>query len=43
VATGAVELNGQALGAGDSAAIEEEGDLSIVGSEAAELVLFDLA
>jgi redox-sensitive bicupin YhaK (pirin superfamily) len=43
VATGAVELNGEALGAGDGAAIEEESELALVGKETAEVVLFDMA
>jgi redox-sensitive bicupin YhaK (pirin superfamily) len=42
VATGSVELNGQALGPGDGAAIEDEGALQIAARETAEVVLFDL-
>jgi quercetin 2,3-dioxygenase len=43
VATGSVALNGERLGPGDSAAIEDEAELQLTGVEAAELVLFDLA
>jgi redox-sensitive bicupin YhaK (pirin superfamily) len=42
VARGAVELNGQSLTQGDGAAIEDESRLRIVGTEAAEVLLFDL-
>ncbi|MCA1816696.1 MAG: pirin family protein [Acidobacteria bacterium] len=42
VARGAVELNGQRLEQGDGAAVEDEGRLEIVGTEAAEVLLFDL-
>ncbi len=42
VAADAVELNGGALKEGDGAAMEDEGELSIVARETAELVLFDL-
>ena len=43
VAHGAVELNGQKLSQGDGAAISEETNLTIKGSEDAEVLLFDLA
>jgi quercetin 2,3-dioxygenase len=43
VARGAVELNGTKLGQGDGAAISEEQNLSIKGTEDAEVLLFDLA
>jgi len=42
VATGAVDLNGQRLDAGDGAAVSDAGDLRLVGIEDAELLLFDL-
>ncbi|MGV3719674.1 MAG: pirin family protein [Actinomycetota bacterium] len=40
---GAVTVNGEALQAGDAAAVSNEGQVEIVGTEAAELLLFDLA
>jgi redox-sensitive bicupin YhaK (pirin superfamily) len=43
VARGAIEINGQALKQGDGAAISEERELKIVGTEPAEILLFDLA
>ena len=43
VATGSIELNGQPLGPGDGAAIEDERELQLTGAATAELVLFDLA
>jgi redox-sensitive bicupin YhaK (pirin superfamily) len=43
VARGAVEINGQPLRQGDGAAISEERELKIVGTEPAEILLFDLA
>jgi quercetin 2,3-dioxygenase len=43
VARGAVELNGQQLKQGDGAAISEERELRIVGTEPSEILLFDLA
>ena len=43
VATGSVDLNGEAMGSGDGAAIEGEPKLRVVGRETAELILFDLA
>jgi len=42
VATGALDLNGHQLNAGDGAAIESESDLRLTGREPAELMLFDL-
>lgn len=43
VARGAVEVNGKKLAQGDGAAISAEKNLSIVGVEDAEVLLFDLA
>ncbi len=43
VARGKVEVGGQTLGAGDAAAFEKAGDITIVGGEASEILLFDLA
>jgi quercetin 2,3-dioxygenase len=43
VARGSVELNGQALGEGDGAAISAEESLELVGVKDAEVLLFDLA
>ena len=43
VARGAVELNGNKLLQGDGAAISDEKKVSIVGTEDAEVLLFDLA
>ncbi len=43
VVKGAVELNGNRLGAGDGAAVSEETSLKISASEEAEIILFDLA
>jgi redox-sensitive bicupin YhaK (pirin superfamily) len=43
VARGAIEINGQPLKQGDGAAISEERELKIVGTEPAEILLFDLA
>ncbi|HEX8844694.1 MAG TPA: pirin family protein [Pyrinomonadaceae bacterium] len=43
VARGAIELNGQPLKQGDGAAASNESRLTIVGKEAAEFLLFDLA
>ena len=43
VAKGAVELNGKRLNQGDGAAISEEEQLQIKGTESAEVLLFDLA
>jgi redox-sensitive bicupin YhaK (pirin superfamily) len=43
VARGKVEVNGQELGAGDAAAFEQGGEISIAGREPSEILLFDLA
>ncbi len=43
IARGAATLQGQALAAGDGAAISEESDVKIAGAPAAEVLLFDLA
>lgn len=43
VARGSVDVNGTALHQGDGAAIEDESSLAIAASEAAEILLFDLA
>jgi redox-sensitive bicupin YhaK (pirin superfamily) len=43
VAKGSVELNGHKLNQGDGAAIGDEPNLSIKGSEDSEVLLFDLA
>ena len=43
VASGSIELNGEPLGPGDGAAIENETDLRLTGIDTAEPVLFDLA
>jgi redox-sensitive bicupin YhaK (pirin superfamily) len=43
VARGSVTLNGKKLETGDGAAISEEKKLELVGSEEAEVLLFDLA
>lgn len=43
VARGKVAVAGQELGAGDAAAFEEPGDISIQGSEPSEILLFDLS
>lgn len=42
VATGAVDINGQRLTAGDGAAVENESSFAITASEASEILLFDL-
>lgn len=42
VARGAIELNGQLLKQGDGASISEERELTIKGTEPAEVLLFDL-
>ncbi len=42
VARGAAELNGQKLSAGDGAAVTGERALTFVGTDAAEVLLFDL-
>jgi redox-sensitive bicupin YhaK (pirin superfamily) len=43
VARGAVELNGKKLEQGDGAAISDEKNVSVKGTEDAEVLLFDLA
>jgi hypothetical protein len=42
VATGSIDLNGQALKAGDGAAISGESSLSVTGKEPSQVLLFDL-
>jgi redox-sensitive bicupin YhaK (pirin superfamily) len=42
VARGAIEVNGQSLKQGDGAAISEERELTITGTEPSEVLLFDL-
>ena len=43
VATGSVTLNGNALQAGDGAAVSDETKLTVKATEPSELLLFDLA
>lgn len=43
VARGAVMLNGERLNQGDGAAVSEERELKLAGSERSEVLLFDLA
>jgi redox-sensitive bicupin YhaK (pirin superfamily) len=43
IARGAVRLNGEELRAGDGAAVRDEQTLELVATEAADLLLFDLA
>jgi hypothetical protein len=43
VIRGAVDLNGQTLGAGDGAAVSDAGRLTVAAREESELLLFDLA
>ena len=43
MATGRVEMNGTALGAGDGAAVSREQALEISALESAHFLLFDLA
>lgn len=43
VVTGAVDLNGTALGTGDGAAVSDERDLAVAARQPAEVLLFDLA
>lgn len=43
VATGSVDLNGQALGDGDGAALEGESEVSLSGRDDAEVIVFALA
>jgi redox-sensitive bicupin YhaK (pirin superfamily) len=40
---GSLTLNGKTLSAGDAAAVEDEPDLYITATAAAEALLFDLA
>jgi len=42
VATGAVEVNGQVLQAGDAAALSEEAQVKLAATEPAQVLLFDL-
>lgn len=43
VAAGAVQVNGNALAAGDGAAVTDETNIELVGTETADVLLFDLA
>ncbi len=43
IAQGGIRLNGQALQAGDGAAIEEESEIHVESGEPGEVLLFDLA
>jgi len=43
VVGGSIEVNGQRLGAGDAAALEQESQLQLARGEAAEVLVFDLA
>ena len=43
VARGQVSVSGQVLSAGDAAAFDEPGNISVVASQPSELLLFDLA
>lgn len=43
LASGAADLNGNALGAGDGAAISSESELNVKASHQTEMLLFDLA
>jgi redox-sensitive bicupin YhaK (pirin superfamily) len=43
VARGKVEVGGEELGAGDAAAFEQDGEITVVGREPSEILLFDLA
>lgn len=43
VISGEVTVNGETLRAGDAAAVSNEGKVEVAGTEAAELLLFDLA
>ena len=43
VATGSVDLNDQALGPGDGAALEDESEVRLTGKDDAEVIVFDLA
>jgi hypothetical protein len=43
VARGKVAINGETLSAGDAASFEQGGEISVVGAEPSEILLFDLA
>jgi len=43
VVRGSVELNGTKLGAGDGAAVSDEGMLTLMAEDDSEVILFDLA
>jgi quercetin 2,3-dioxygenase len=43
VARGALEVNGERLGAGDAAMIEAEEAVTLANGEKAEVLLFDVA
>ncbi|MEZ6318878.1 MAG: pirin family protein [Phycisphaerales bacterium] len=43
VATGEVTVNGQRLGAGDGAAIEDEGEVALSSDSVGEVLIFDMA
>jgi len=43
VAEGAITLNGQSLGAGDAAAVSAAATLDLAGTQAAQILLFDLS
>ena len=43
VVTGKLTVNGEALHAGDGAAIEQAGELSLTGIDPSEIIVFDLA
>ena len=43
VATGSASVNGEALGAGDAVAVEQEAAVTILSDESAEVLMFDLA
>ncbi|MCC7305860.1 MAG: pirin family protein [Alphaproteobacteria bacterium] len=42
VAKGSLDINGQALAAGDGAAIRDEAEITLSGAKEAEIVLFDM-
>jgi redox-sensitive bicupin YhaK (pirin superfamily) len=43
IARGAIEVNGQTLNQGDGAAISNEAQVTLIGKEPSEILLFDLA
>lgn len=43
IARGAIDLNGKRLSQGDGAAVSDESQLTIVGKEPSEVILFDLS